>query len=109
MEGIEGRTKALKEVGVKALRFGRSANVTRAYGTIGCLTDWIPRAIERLFSTTRDILDPEVLHIDNGNIRFSSPIMKERQEKPRKHSQRYNTCGDTISFGVESFDTRVRN
>jgi radical SAM superfamily enzyme with C-terminal helix-hairpin-helix motif len=106
MEGIEGELKALKEVGVKALRFGRSANVT-AYGYDRVLDRLDPGAIERLFSTTRDILDPEVLHIDNGNPIFITHHEREAR-KALESIVRYNTCGDTISFGVESFDTRVR-
>jgi radical SAM superfamily enzyme with C-terminal helix-hairpin-helix motif len=57
--------------------------------------------------SVREVLDPDVLHIDNGN-----PIFIARHERETRKALesivRYDTCGDTISFGVESFDTRVR-
>ncbi|OAA30063.1 radical SAM protein [Kosmotoga arenicorallina S304] len=106
LAGIVDELKALKAVGAKAIRFGRSANVT-AYGYDREKDQPDPEAVELLFQSTSAILNPEVFHIDNGN-----PIFIARH---RKHSEKiiesivkYNTVGDTISFGVESFDPVVR-
>ncbi|AKI98045.1 radical SAM protein [Kosmotoga pacifica] len=106
LKGIVRELEALKTVGVKAVRFGRSANVI-AYGYDGKKKLPNPEAVETLFRVTSELLRPEVLHIDNGNPIF---IAKHRKDaiKILESIVKYDTPGDTISFGVESFDPVVR-
>lgn len=106
-KGIEEELQALKTAGVKAIRFGRSANVI-AYGYDKEKDLPNPEAVKTLFQTTSVILNPEVFHIDNGNPIFIARHRKDA-EKILECIVKYNTVGDTISFGVESFDPTVRH
>jgi len=106
LRGIERELRALKDVGVKALRFGRSANVV-AYGYNRDVGKPDPEAVENLFRLATEILKPEVLHIDNGNPIFIAQYPEESR-KILETIARYDTPGDIISFGVESFDETVR-
>lgn len=106
LKGIEKELKALKDVGVKALRFGRSANVV-AYGYNRDTGEPNPEAVENLFKLTTDILNPEVLHVDNGNPIFIARYPEESR-KILETVAKYDTPGDIISFGVESFDETIR-
>lgn len=103
LEGLIREVKALSNVGVKAFRFGRSANIF-AYGEKNGKPD--PVIFEELFSEVSRF-QPEVLHCDNANPAY---MYKHRKavEKMLETIVRYNTPGDVLSFGVESFDPEVR-
>jgi len=106
LKGIVSEFEALRRLGVKAIRFGRSANVI-AYGYYKNSDKLDTRLIEELFKSARHILEPEVLHIDNGNPIFIANHPVESRSV-LESIVRYNSAGDTISFGVESFDNEVR-
>ncbi|MCP5456856.1 radical SAM protein [uncultured Mesotoga sp.] len=107
IKGIVAEFEKLKEVGVKAIRFGRSANVI-AYGYDRRRDTLDPSLSEELFKSARSIIQPEVFHIDNGNPIFIAHHPSESRSVIES-IVRYNTAGDTISFGVESFDDEVRS
>jgi len=104
LKGIIKEAEALSKVGVKAFRFGRAANIF-AYHEREGKPD--PEAFEELF---REIarLQPEVLHCDNANPAYMCQHRKV-VERMLETIVRYNTPGDVLSFGVESFDERVRH
>ncbi|MFO7882219.1 MAG: radical SAM protein [Kosmotogaceae bacterium] len=105
-EGIFSELKALKEAGVKAIRFGRSSNVL-AYGFD--LNGYKPNveAVRELFTTTNEILNPEVFHTDNANPLFIAQYRKETTEVLSIINEQC-TDGNSLSLGIESFDERVR-
>ncbi|WP_367357405.1 radical SAM protein [Mesotoga sp.] len=106
IEGITQEFEKLRSIGVKAIRFGRSANVV-AYGYDRSRDRLDPALSEELFRSARTILEPEVLHIDNGNPIFIAGHPRESRAIIES-IVKYNTAGDTISFGVESFDKEAR-
>ncbi|MFW6119528.1 MAG: radical SAM protein [Petrotogales bacterium] len=105
-DGIYSELDALKEAGVKAIRFGRSSNVL-AYGI-----DWNGNkpnvdAVKELFEVTNKILSPEVFHTDNANPLFIAHYKKEAT-KILTIIKNQCTNGNSLSLGIESFDNRVR-
>ncbi len=106
LEGIAAELQALKEAGAHAIRFGRSSNIL-AFGYDRAKDRPDPAAVESLFSTTRDILSPSVLHVDNANPLFITRHPKD-STRIMESIARYDTPGDVLSFGVETFDDRVR-
>lgn len=105
-EGIMNELYALREVDVKAIRFGRSSNVL-AYGFD--FNNYQPNieSVREIFSATYEILDPEVFHVDNGNPLFIANHRKKAEEILSIVKQ-YCTSGNSLSLGVESFDEHVR-
>uniref|UniRef100_A0A7C4CD98 Radical SAM protein n=1 Tax=Fervidobacterium thailandense TaxID=1008305 RepID=A0A7C4CD98_9BACT len=99
--------EALYKVGVRAFRLGRSANII-AFGS-----DWnkgLPNTIafEELYTGIRDKCpDLKVLHTDNANPAYIARY-PELSARIVETIAKYNTSGDTLSFGVESFDEMVR-
>jgi radical SAM superfamily enzyme with C-terminal helix-hairpin-helix motif len=106
LSSIEEELVSLKNNGAKYIRFGRSANVL-AYGYDIKSNKASPEKIEGLFSSTREILNPEIFHVDNGNPIFISNHRKD-SEKILSSIVDYCTEGNSLSFGVESFDENVR-
>ncbi len=105
-DSIFAELYALKEAGVKAIRFGRSSNVL-AYGF-----DWNESkpnvdAVREMFEVTNEILTPEVFHTDNANPLFIAHYRKEATEILTIIKNQC-TNGNSLSLGIESFDTRVR-
>ena len=96
----------LKKNGAKYIRFGRSANVL-AYGYDKNRDNPSPEKIEDLFSSTKEILNPSVFHVDNGNPIFIANHKMESR-KILESIVKYCTTGNSLSFGVESFDENVR-
>ncbi|WP_448376982.1 radical SAM protein [Fervidobacterium sp.] len=99
--------KQLYNYGVRAFRLGRSANII-AYGSDWNRNNINPEAVKELYSGIRAQC-PEliVLHTDNANPTYISrnlPYSAEIIETIVK----YNTPGDILSFGVETFDPIVR-
>ncbi|AMW32648.1 radical SAM protein [Fervidobacterium islandicum] len=93
--------------GIRAFRLGRSANII-AFGS-----DWNgnkinPTAVEELYSGIRNSC-PElrVLHTDNANPTYISRNLPHSARIIETIVQ-FNTAGDILSFGVESFDPVVR-
>ncbi|HOJ87635.1 MAG TPA: radical SAM protein [Pseudothermotoga sp.] len=91
--------------GCRAFRFGRSANVLAYYFDIDGKP--CPTVFEDLYKTiwTR-CPQIEVLHHDNANPAFIANYERECA-KIVETMVSWNTTGDVLSFGVESFDPRV--
>lgn len=95
--------EAIYHAGVKNFRFGRAANFL-AYGSL--LNNGKPNVelFDELYQEMSKI--SAVLHTDNANPAY---IIKHK-DKIRKVLEiivKYNTAGDILSFGVESFDKSV--
>ncbi len=97
----------LYKYGVKAFRLGRSANIF-AYGSDFNGNRINPEIIEELYFGIRNVASElEVLHTDNANPSYISRNLNQ-STKILETIVKYNTEGDILSFGVESFDERVR-
>lgn len=107
VKDISDEIHKLYENGVRAFRLGRSANIV-AYGSDfngGAIN---PTAIEELYKGIRDkCQDIRVLHTDNANPAYISRNLP-LSSKVIETIVKYNTSGDILSFGVESFDPIVR-
>ncbi len=107
-EDVAGEVKSLYDEGCRAFRLGRSANI------ISYMADrngWkpSPQAVEELYSGIRSVApDLEVLHTDNANPAYIVRNLKEAY-KVIEVIAKYDTPGDVLSFGVESFDEEVLN
>ncbi|MFN6991197.1 MAG: radical SAM protein [Fervidobacterium sp.] len=98
---------ALYKNGVRAFRLGRSANII-AYGSD--FNDNKPNysIIQELYAGIRhECQDLKVLHTDNANPAYIAKYSAVAQ-KIIEIIAKYNTSGDILSFGVESFDPAVR-
>ncbi len=95
---------ALSKNGCKYFRLGRISNIFAYMAKKG--PD--PKAIEALYSGIRSNADLKVLHTDNANPGYIYSNMKICEEIAGIISS-YNTPGDVLSMGVESFDPRVIN
>lgn len=97
----------LYEKGVRAFRLGRSANII-AYGSDFNNKKPNPEIIEELYSGIRRKCEEiKVLHTDNANPSYISKYAT-LTSKIIEIIAKYNTAGDILSFGVESFDPVVR-
>ena len=107
LSAIKKELRELKKVGVKAIRFGRSSNII-AFGYNKSKDRPAPEAVERLLTMTQEIISPEVFHVDNANPIFIArhPIASERIISS---IARHCSVGNSLSFGVESFDQEVRD
>ncbi|MCX7654184.1 MAG: radical SAM protein [Fervidobacterium sp.] len=93
--------------GVKSFRLGRSANIV-AYGSDFNNGSINPTIVHELYSGIRDrCKDIRVLHTDNANPTYISKNLPQ-SSKIIEVIAKYNTSGDILSFGVESFDPIVR-
>jgi len=103
-EAILTEVAALGERGVKRFRLGRAANIL-AYGDRGEGPD--PFALLRIYRGIRErVPDLRTLHTDNTNPQYIAdhPVASA---KILETISEYNTPGDILSFGVESFDEGV--
>ncbi len=106
VEGIVEEVRRLYEFGCRAFRLGRTANIL-AY--MSDFNSWkpVPGAVKDLYSGIRDVApELEVLHTDNANPSYLVRYLKE-SVRIIETIVEYNTPGDVLSFGAESFDIRV--
>jgi len=105
VEDIAEEVKYLYLSGAKYFRLGRISNIL-AYGA-SKNSEPEPMKIQELYSSIREKApDLKVLHTDNANpwylVRHKSKTIRILQTIVK-----YNTPGDILSFGVESFDRKV--
>ncbi len=106
VEEVLKEVEALYNRGCRAFRLGRTANI------LAYMSDFnagipSPKAIEELYSGLRSVApNLEVLHTDNANPSYLVRYAKEGVEILETIA-RYNTPGDVLSFGAESFDEKV--
>ena len=106
VEGIVKEVEALCKNGCRAYRLGKSANIV-AYMSDknGGLPS--PQALLDLYSGIKQACPKlEVLHTDNANPSYIARYEKETR-KIIETIVNYNTAGDILSFGAESFDENV--
>ena len=102
-EDIINEVKALYDYGERYFRIGRQSNIVAYKGKDK------PNiiAINNLYKGIKEVApDLKVLHTDNGNPGYISKYPDESYEI-LKTIAKYNTAGDIIAFGVESFDKNV--
>ncbi|HOZ11523.1 MAG TPA: radical SAM protein [Thermotogota bacterium] len=103
-EALLAEVAALGDQGVKHFRLGRTANIL-AYGDQGDGPD--PRVLRKVYQGFRErVTDLRTLHTDNANPQYIAehPVASARILETIAE---YNTPGDILSFGVESFDETV--
>ncbi len=106
IKGILREIEALCKAGCKAYRLGRSANIL-AYMAEKNGFKIDVQAIKDLYMGIRQVCpDLEVLHTDNANPAFIVDNLPE-SIKAIETVAKYNTPGDILSFGAESFDPKV--
>ncbi len=94
---------ALYKAGVRHFRLGRISNIF-AYAFNGRPN---PDSLRELYEGIREVApNLKTLHTDNANPAFMYSYMKESEEMVKMICE-YNTPGDVLSMGVESFDERV--
>jgi len=103
VSSVISEIKTLNSLGVRNFRFGRSANFL-AYGSAVNKNLPNPALFEELYSEVSGLSD--VLHTDNANADFIAKYEKECR-KIIGTIAKYNTSGDILSFGVETFDPEV--
>ncbi|WP_129409117.1 radical SAM protein [Marinitoga lauensis] len=95
--------RSISKIGVKNFRFGRAANFL-AYGSL--LNNGNPNIelFNELYQEMAKIA--EIIHTDNANPAY---IIKHKNviKKLLEIIVKYNTAGDILSFGIESFDKNV--
>ncbi|GAB6188988.1 radical SAM protein [Marinitoga arctica] len=103
LKDILEEAKAIYNTGVKNFRFGRAANFL-AYGSLINNGEPNIELFSELYQEMSKISD--VLHTDNANPAY---IIKHKNKikKILEIIVKYNTAGDILSFGVESFDKNV--
>ncbi len=107
-EDIVEEIKALYRAGCRYFRLGRQSNVF-AYGAEERNGKFIPK--EKPLSTLlkeikKNIPDIKTLHFDNANP-ISITLYPEVSRRMLETIVEYDTPGDVLSFGVESFDRTV--
>ncbi len=91
--------------GCRAFRFGRSANVLAYYSDINGKP--CPEVFKDLYETIwQRCPQIDVLHHDNANPAFIANYERECSQI-LETIVKWDTPGDVLSFGVESFDLRV--
>jgi len=102
--------RALSNVGVRNFRLGAQSCVycymSAEIGENETPTP-NPDAIESLLRGIRELVDPEVFHLDNAN----PSVISEHPEESRKVTKaiaRYCTSGNVLAFGLESADPDVK-
>lgn len=93
----------LNKNGVKNIRFGRSSNFL-AYGMSFNKEKINPEIFKDLYQEINNKFD--LIHTDNANPNFITDNYVEAQ-KIIETISKYNTAGDILSFGIESFDQEV--
>lgn len=92
--------------GARYFRLGRAANIL-AYGVSSKKPEPEPMKVQELYKEIRkEAPDLKVLHTDNANPWY---LVRHRNKtiKILQTIVEYNTPGDVLSFGVESFDKKV--
>ncbi len=103
-EDILIEIQALVENGAKYFRLGRAANIL-AYGS--SKKDTERTLLKRLYQGIHESCPSlGMLHTDNANPGYIAKNPAE-SEKAIEIISNYNTSGDCLSFGVESFDKDV--
>lgn len=98
--------KCLYESGARYFRFGRASNIL-SYGSNSEKLVPEPSKIHELYSGVREVApELKVLHTDNANPWYLVKH-KDKSIKILQTIAEYNTPGDIVSFGVESFDKTV--
>lgn len=105
VKGVLKEMEELYKKGCRAFRFGRTANIF-AYGSDRNNWKPCPAVLEELFSESRKIAPDAIIHNDNANPFYMIKHKKETMEI-LEIIVKYNTEGDVLSFGVESFDENV--
>ncbi len=103
IKSVIGELEALSKNGTKNIRFGRSSNFL-AYGMTFNNGEINTQIFKDLYKEIHGKFD--MIHTDNANPKF----IVENYEKSKKILEtiaKYNTAGDILSFGIESFDENV--
>ncbi|AEH50999.1 radical SAM protein [Pseudothermotoga thermarum] len=106
VEHVVEEIVSLYKAGCKAFRLGRAANVLAYYADRNSGKP-CPQVFEELYSAIRNNCpEIEILHHDNANPSY---IVRYENEcaKILETIVKYNSPGDVLSFGVESFDEKV--
>ena len=106
VEDIVEEVKALYKSGCRAFRLGRSANIIAYMSELNGGKP-SPQAVKDLYSGIRSVApNLEVLHTDNANPSY---IVRNEKEASKviEIIAKYDTPGDVLSFGAESFDEKV--
>ena len=113
IRGIIDETECLIKQGVSRFRIGRQPDIIQYGSSLSVYKKGFPEpepaAVEELFGELkkfRDSGDIEVLNVDNGN---PGSIANWPDESARRLQAiaRAVTPGDTLPFGIESFDENV--
>jgi radical SAM superfamily enzyme with C-terminal helix-hairpin-helix motif len=103
VKDILDEIEKLSENGARFFRLGRAANII-AYGSGGDAPN--PDRLKELYCGIRAVCpDLEMLHTDNANPGYIARYPSS--ERCIEIIAEYNTTGDSLSFGVESFDKEV--
>jgi len=94
---------SLNRNGIKNIRFGRSSNFL-SYGMTFNNNKINPQIFEDLYKEIYNKF--EIIHTDNANPNFIINNEKE-SKKIIETISKYNSSGDILSFGIESFDENV--
>jgi len=106
VEDIVIEVEYLYKSGARYFRFGRVSNIL-AYGSDFNNLTPEPLKVQELYSGVKEAApDLKVLHTDNANPWY---LMRHKNESVKilQTIVKYNTPGDVLSFGVESFDKTV--
>lgn len=103
VEDIIEEVKSLYDSGARHFRLGRISNI---FAYMGKVTPQ-PEALKDLYMGIREVApDLKTLHTDNANPGYMYSHIKP-VEKMVATIVEYNTAGDILSMGVESFDPQV--
>lgn len=104
LDSVLAEVRSLAAYGGVYFRLGRTTNIL-AYGDQGNGPD--PFKIHSLYQSIRELVPGlKVLHTDNAHVGYISSFPYQC-EKIIEIISEYNTPGDSLSLGVESFDDRV--
>jgi len=104
-DDIISEVEALYNNGARYFRIGRQSNILAYKGAKKPNVS----AIKKLYEGIRKVApDLKVLHTDNANPAYIAKFPKESYEILSTIAK-YNTPGDIVAFGVESFDENVIN
>ncbi len=104
LASIQDEIQSIAAYGGRYLRLGRATNIL-AYG--GSDQGPNPETIEHLYQMIRESVPGlKVLHTDNAHVGYMAKYPKACQ-MILETIARYNTPGDGLSLGIESFDERV--
>ncbi len=103
VEDVIKEVKALYEAGARHFRLGRISNIFAYMGK----DKPNPKALLQLYKGIRKVApNLKTLHTDNANPGYMYSHLKDMKEMISIITK-YNTPGDSLSMGVESFDPNV--